>query len=80
MSTDLIKKLPTVLMIKQNIELETMTDQLSLFQIMIGIVNHLSNQRMEIIITQSSYHSNVLQTSVTEEQVILLEWVTPTLA
>ena len=80
MSTDLIKKLPTVLMIKQNIELDSMTDQLSLFQIMIGIVNHLSNQRMEIIITQYSYHSNVLQTSVTEEQVILLEWVTPTLA
>jgi len=67
-------------MILQNTELDSMTDHKSKWQIMIGILNQNTDKRMEIIITQLSYHSNVLQTTVTVEQVNLLKWVTPTLA
>jgi len=57
-----------------------MTERMSEWQMMIGILNLLWNKWMEMIIIQLSYHSNVLQTTVTVEQVILLKWVTPTLA
>ena len=80
MSTDLIKKFLPRMMMWRNTELNSMTDRMSKWQMMIGILNLLWNKWMEMIIIQLSYHSNVLQTTVTVEKVILLKWVTPTLA
>ena len=67
-------------MILRNTELYSMTERMFEWQMMIGILNLLWNKWMEMIIIQLSYHSNVLQTTVTVEQVNLLKWVTPTLA
>ena len=67
-------------MILRNTELNYMTDQMSEWQKMIGMLSLSQNKWMEMIIIQFSYHSNVLQTTVIVEQVNLLKWVTPTLA
>lgn len=80
MSTDLITKLLPEVMILRNTELNYMTDQMSEWQKMIGMLSLSQNKWMEMIIIQFSYHSNVLQTTVIVEQVNLLKWVTPTLA